>query len=72
MNERSAENGTTLEETKLVWDHITNKRLYAEFILIIKSCGKNISEKYSMVELKKVIFNYRKHDKPNHALFADI
>jgi hypothetical protein len=49
-----------------------NKRLGVGFILIRKSCGKNISEKYSMLELSKVIFNYKKHDTPNHILVADI
>jgi hypothetical protein len=37
-----------------------------------KPYEKNISEKYSMLELSKVTFNYGKHDKPNHILLADI
>jgi hypothetical protein len=49
-----------------------NKRLCASYVLITKSWGENISEEYSMLELNKVIFNYRKHDKPNHILFAEI
>jgi hypothetical protein len=46
--------------------------LHASYVLITKSCGKNISEKYSLLELNKVTFNYRKHDKPNHILLIDI
>jgi hypothetical protein len=52
---------------------LTNsKRLGVVFILIRKSYGKNTSEKYSILELSKVIFNYRKHDTPNHILVEDI
>jgi hypothetical protein len=49
-----------------------NKRLRACSYFNEKSCGKNISEKYSMLELSKVRFSYRKHDEPNHVLFAYI
>jgi hypothetical protein len=53
---------------------ITNKQQETRFwiILIRKSCGKSISKKYSILELRKVTFNYRRHDKPNHILFANI
>jgi hypothetical protein len=49
-----------------------NNRLGVGFILIRKSYGKNISEKYSTLELSKFIFNYKKHDTPNHILVVDI
>jgi hypothetical protein len=48
-----------------------NKRLRASYVLITKSCGKNISEKHSLLELNKVTLNYRKHDKPNHIYFIN-
>jgi hypothetical protein len=32
---------------------VSKKRLGVGFILIRKSCGKNISEKYSILELKQ-------------------
>jgi hypothetical protein len=67
---RNAENKTKLES--IVRSLTNNKRLRASYVLITKSCGKNISEKYSLLELNKVTFNYRKHDKPNHILLIDI
>jgi hypothetical protein len=55
----------TLKQTKvdaserLLWN---NKRLRASYVLIRKSCGKNISKQVTL----------RKHDKLNHILLADI